>query len=144
MSDSSDIDTAVVQRLASDAQLTALLPDGVWFDDAPQGKQRFALVSLVIARDEGQMAAPGGRRALEDVLYLVRAVLLATNSANAKAAAARIDALLDDHVLTIPGYACLAVQRVERFRGTEVDPVDASLRWQHRGGHYRVLVTRTP
>jgi hypothetical protein len=139
--DSAEIDTALVARLSGDATLTAMLPDGVYFDEAAQGKKRFALVSLVEARTPAQMAAPGARRALEDCEYIVKAVLLSGSSASAEDAAARIDELLEDAPLPISGFTCLSVSRVRRIRDTEVDPVDATIRWQHRGGYYRIVAT---
>ena len=37
MADSNDVDEALVEYLAGDAALQALLPGGVWFDVAPPG-----------------------------------------------------------------------------------------------------------
>jgi len=137
--DSGEIDTALVARLSGDAALMALLPDGVYFDEAAQGLRNFAIVSMVEALTPGQMGVAASRRALEDTEYIVKAVLLNGSSSTARQAAARIDALLEDQPLVIPGYACLSVARVRRIRDTEVDSVDATIRWQHRGGHYRIV-----
>jgi hypothetical protein len=71
-------------------------------------------------------------------LYLVKAVGLASTGADVKAAAARIEAVLEDVPLTIPGYVHMVTCREARIRYTEVDAVDDTIRWQHRGGHYRV------
>ena len=139
MPDSSEIDKALIARLSGDAALLALLPDGVFMHEAAQGKTKFVLVSLVIALDRGQMAAPGKRRATEDVLYMVKAVTLGASRTTAGQAAARIDVLLEDQPLTIPGYHCASIERTERIDETEVDDVDATIRWQHRGGRYRLL-----
>jgi hypothetical protein len=143
MADSNAIDAAIVARLASDAALTALLPDGVWVDVAEQGKKRFARVTLLSAFDSGQMGAPGARRATEEVIYAVTAVTFGTSSTPAKQAAARIDVLLEDVELAIDGYAHLSTERIERIRETEEDELDATIRWQHRGGRYRLLVAPT-
>lgn len=139
--DSGEIDNALMARLQGDAQLMALVPDGVHFDEATQGKKAFALISLVEARTPAQMAAAGDRRAVEDCEYIVKAVLLNGSNATARQAAARIDALLEDQpqALVITGFTCLAIARVRRIRDTEVDSVDATIRWQHRGGYYRVV-----
>lgn len=137
MPNSSDIDTAVLNVLASDATLKALLPDGVFFDEGPPGLRRFVLMGVVEGHDRGVF----GGRAIEDVLYFVKAVALSTAGANMNAAAARIDELLQAATLTIPGYgfmACYRDEDVPRIRLTEVDDLDASIRWFHRGGHYRV------
>jgi hypothetical protein len=136
MPDSSEIDAALVAKLGADTALLALMPNGVYVDEAPPGMTRFVIVSLVEAHDVAEF----GRRAIEDAVYLVKAVALSTANANIRAAAARIDALLEDGVLTVAGYTHMAMHRVERVRATEVIDVDSSLRWQHRGGRYQVVV----
>jgi hypothetical protein len=137
--DSTEIEIALVARLSGDAQLKALLPDGVYVNQAKQGKTKFTLVSLVIATDAGTFAAVGKRRATEDCLYMVKAVALDQSRALAGDAAFRIDELLEDQPLTITGYHCASLAREERIDETEVDDVDASIRWQHRGGRYRLV-----
>jgi hypothetical protein len=131
---SSEIDNALITVLLADATLTGLMPDGVYFDVAKPKAQRFVIVSLVTADDEPVL----GGRGYEDVLYLVKAVGLVSTGADVKAAAQRIDALLEDQPLTIPGYVHMVTCREARIRYTEVDEVDDTIRWQHRGGHYRV------
>lgn len=145
MSDSSAVDNALSDKLRADATLTALMPDGVYIDEAPPGMKRFVLVSLVTTRDETMFEG----RAFEDNLYLVKAVALSTVTADIKAAAARIDALLDPQppappaTLTIAGYHLMVMKRVSRERRTEVDDTDSAIRWQHRGGQYQVMVAPT-
>ena len=134
--DSSDIDAALVAHLQGDAALAALMQAGafVFVDEAPPGATAFVIVSLV---DEVDVATFGGR-AYEDALFLAEARILSTVAgANPKAAAARIDALLEDQPITVTGYTWMTVHREARVRMTEVDAVDASLRWYRRGGHYR-------
>jgi hypothetical protein len=58
-----------------------------------------------------------------------------------KDAAARIDTLLDNGTLAVAGYKLMLIQREERVRVTEVDDVDRSIRWQRRGGRYRVMTS---
>lgn len=142
MPDSSDIDAALVTKLQADATLAALAPDGWYIDEAPAGKTQFGIVSLV---DEHDTPIFEGR-ASEDALYLVKHVELSTVAVkHSKAAAARIDALLDPQppaaraTLTIAGYAFQVMRRESRIRMTEVDAVDASIRWSHRGGRYQVV-----
>lgn len=135
MPDSSDIDQALIARLNGDATLLALMPDNVYWDEAPPKSTRFVIVSLITEADVPKF----GGRSHEDALYLVKAVALSTVNANMKAAAARIDALLDGQTLTVTGYSPMLLQREERIRITEVDAVDPDIRWQHRGGHYRVM-----
>src|SRR5678809_152625 len=95
--DSSDIDNAIVAKLAADATLLSYCPNGVYVDEAPQGMTKFVIVSLVDELDTPVF----GSRAFEDALYLIEARMLSTANGNIKAAAARIDALLDDQSLTI-------------------------------------------
>ena len=103
-------------------------------DEAPPGATRFVIVSLVQGIDEPMF----GGRAFESALYLVKAVVQASAGGAAQQAAARIDTLLEDQPLAVPGYAWMTVHRVERLQTTEVDEVDTLIRWQHRGGRYRV------
>lgn len=135
--DSSLVDDALVQKLLNDSQLKQLMPDGVYWDEAKTGAKRFVIVSLV---DENDAATMGKGRSIEDALYLVKAVELASAGANIRAAAKRIDQLLDDGTLTIDGYELMSISRDSRVRSTEVDEVDPTIRWQHRGGRYRVQV----
>lgn len=137
MPNSSAIDGALVSTLLNDATLMALMTDGVFFDEAKPNAQKFVLVSVVDAHDEGKF----GGRAYEDILYLVKAVELSTSGTNATSAAARIDVLLEDQMLSAAGYTWMTVHREARIRATEVDEIDRSIRWQHRGGHYRVQMS---
>lgn len=139
MADSSEIDNALVAKLGADTTLLALVPNGIYVDEAPAASTRFVIVALVDEHDEQKH----GGRAFEDALYLVEARMLSTVGGNIKAAAARIDALLDGGTLTVPGYTLMLMQRESRIRTTEVDDVDASIRWQRRGGQYRVMVSPT-
>jgi len=145
MPDSSAIDQALVDKLLADAPLRALMPDGVFMDEAEaslvdgRASTQFVIVSLVAEHD----APMFGGRAYEDGLYLVKAVELSTSvPRNIRAAAARIDAILDDGTLEIEGYGLMVMQREERIRHKEPDPQDpASIRWYHRGGRYQVMAS---
>jgi hypothetical protein len=135
------IDNAVVARLAGDAVLTALVPDGVWFGAAPSGLTAFALVVPVSSSEEAVFGPPGARRAWEETVYAIAAVQQGSALAPAQDAAGRIDTLLVDHDLTVAGYACLIVDRPARIALTIVDAVDARLQWHQQGGQYRVRMT---
>jgi hypothetical protein len=135
--DSTEIDDALVARLLSDATLKSLLPDGVWWDVAGKDSEQFVVVTLVDHVDVPVF----GRRGAESFLYLVKAVVLNRSGGDIKAAAKRIDQLLDDQPLTVPPeYGFAAMYRERRIRLTEVDTENAAIRWLHRGGHYRVQV----
>jgi hypothetical protein len=150
MSDSSDIDQAILAKLGADSTLLSYCPNGVYYAEAPQNSTRFVIVSLITEADEGEF----GGRAYEDAVYLVEARMLQLSngaaSGNIKAAAARIDALLEDQPLTmgsppapVAGYTWMTMHREARTRLTEIDAVDPSIRWQRRGGHYRVMMSLT-
>jgi len=141
--DSSTIDGAIIAVLSNDATLKALMPDGVWFDEGPANLTAFVLVSLiaeVTIADIGVFRAGGGtRRGIEDYYYDVIAKARTTSAGNnAKAAAYRIDQLLEDQALTATGYTWMTTHRVERIRAVEVDDLNTSIHWQQRGGRYRV------
>jgi hypothetical protein len=137
MAESTDIDAAVVMKLVNDLALQALLPDGVYFDFAKQGATRYAIVKLADAADEWVY----GGRAFEDNAYLVEAVVKSTSGGNVDEAAARIDALLDGQPLTVPGYTWMTMHREQRTRRSEPDASELSIRWQYRGGIYRVQMS---
>lgn len=138
MADSSAVDAALLAVLVNDATLSAILTDGWFFDVAKQNATRFGIVSLLEHHDEAVYVAG---RAVEDSLYLVKAVVLASSGADVLAAAARIDTLLEGITLTAAGYNGMACFREQRVRYTEPDAVDLSIRWQHRGAHYRVQMS---
>lgn len=132
--DSSLIDAAIVTRLQSDATLMAMMPDGVYFDEAPPDKRNFVIVSVEREVDEGGFDG----WILDDAVYNVKAVSFGTSGTKVKDAAYRIHQLLQDHNLQAAGFSCRLLQREGRFRYPEVDDIDPSIRWQHRGGTYRV------
>jgi hypothetical protein len=140
MPDSSDIDAALVATLGADTTLLGYCPNGVYMDEAPPGATRFVIVSIVDEHDEGVFSG----RAYEDTLFLIEARMLSTAGGNIKAAAARIDALLENRVLgvgsplSVSGYTWMTTFRESRVRRTEVDAIDPTIRWYRRGGNYRV------
>ena len=134
--DSSAIDNALVALLGADSTLLAAMPNGVYLDEAPPGSHRFVIVSVIEAADVPTFDG----RALERVLYLVKAVGLSSTSPDMRAAAARIDALLEDQPLIVEGYEWVDMYRTDRIRMPEVDDLNPALRWYHRGGHYRVTM----
>jgi hypothetical protein len=136
---SGGIDQAIVDLLLADAALAALAPDGVYVDLAPDGATRFVIVGLLDEQDEPVFQA----RAIEDGLYLVKAVARSGpgSAAAAEAADARIAALLEDAVLVVAGYTPMVFVREGRIRITEPNPNDATIYWLHFGGRYRVMMT---
>jgi hypothetical protein len=142
MSDSSAVDNALCDKLRDDPTLSLLLPDGVFYGQADPGLTKFAVVSLATGEDEPMF----GGRAYEDLNYLVKAVVLNDEDGVARDAAARIDELLDPQppapraTLDVQGYRLMVMRRIDRVRYPDPDPNDPLVVWQHRGGHYQVVV----
>lgn len=137
MPDSSLIDNALIALLGADITLLALVPNGIYYDEAPPNSTRFVIVSVVDQHDEPMFNG----RAFEDTLYLVKAVMRSDANGDIKAAAARIDVLLEQQPLTVSGYNVSCMRRESRVRMTEVDEIDQSIRWFHRGGRYQVVAS---
>jgi hypothetical protein len=135
VADSSALDAAVINKLLGDSQLMTLLPDGVYFDQATPGAQRYTLVTITSAPDTVMFNG----RAFEGPIYLVLAVVLSVTGGNVQAAAARIDALLDGATVSATGYRPAVLYRLSRVRHSDPDTQDASHRWQTRGGEYGLL-----
>jgi hypothetical protein len=135
--DSNEVDEAVLAVLTGDTALRALLPGGVWFDlTGSPNLTRYGLVSQLHHEDMPAVHSEGG---WERYLYLVKAVVLATDSSTVKAAAYRIHQLLHDTTYPVDGYVLMLSQRVERVRYAELDEVTDE-NWLHRGGQYEVFV----
>ena len=139
--DASALDAALLSRLQTDAVLTSLMPDGVYWDLAPQGSTEFVIVSL---SDFSSELIFGDADAFDRPAYLVKATARTTGGTAVKDAAARIHDLLHRQPLTLTGtgYELMLMRRVRRVRYTELDPTDQALRWQHRGGVYEILVSQ--
>ena len=138
---STDVDAAVVGLLLGDATLQAMLPDGVYFDVAAQGAERFVVVERVTHLDEPQF----GGQAWELFRYAIQAVAENTTGADVNRAADRIHALLQDNVaLPVTGYSVMLVERNGAIRKSEIDDNNAARRWQRRGGYYIVQVSPSP
>lgn len=137
--DSSDIDNALVAKLGSDATLLANMVNGVFMDEASEGATRYVIVSVLEASDVYTF----GRREYEDILYLVEPRALAGSGGDVKAAAARIEELLQDQPLTVTGYAWMTTFRQGRpGEPREVrDAGNPAVRWQRRGALYRVQMS---
>jgi hypothetical protein len=134
------ITVGIYNRLAGDATLIGLLPDGVWLEVAlPSStgvpRTKFAIVSHVpISRD----VATFGKRGYEEHLYLVKAVTRDLSPKTANSAADRINELLEDTAIAVEGYGWMTTHRTDWVEMQELDDADPKLAWQHRGGHFRV------
>ena len=139
MPDSHEIDRAVLALLRADATLAGYAPDGIYFGSADSGAQYFVLISIIAALDTAQF----GRRAWDDVLYAIDAVMLTKPGGgnDADEAAARIDELLDDQPLSVTGFDYMTMHRINRIAEDERDEVNPAIVFYHRGGRYRVQMT---
>ena len=137
MIDASAVETALMGRLASDPELAALLPDGVFFDLARDGATMFVIVSLSASRVLPEINDGETFRAL---IYLVKAVARGADADPIVAAEHRIHALLDHATLDLPGSggALMTIRWIDRLRYTERAGAET---WQHRGARYELIVT---
>lgn len=139
--DFSAIGNALIAKLGADAALLALMPNGVYRAESPQGSTRFVIVSQASAVNEYEL---GGRLAFIDALYLIEARALSTSGGDVHGAAVRIDALLNPQppaapaTLSVSGWTLVDLRCEEPVETIEIDVVDPSLRWNRRGGMYRV------
>ena len=133
MSDSSALDMAVVTALTADAALRTLLPDGIWWNVAPQGRTKFVAIALETAVDTYEE----NRAAFEQPVYRIEAVAKESTTATVDAAADRIRVLMGG-TLTATGYHLMRVERRERVKHGEHDPGDAAVVWQYHGGLYEI------
>jgi hypothetical protein len=135
--DASEIEKALIAKLASDAQLQALLPDGVFWDLARQGSEYFVVVSLSTSRG---LAEFQDRDTMRAFVYTVKGVALGTDSDPIKEADERIHALLDRGTLDLTAAGCtlMLMRWVDRVRYTETVAAET---WQHRGARYEITVT---
>jgi hypothetical protein len=140
------IRAAIVQKLMADGTLMGLMTDGVAWDIAPQNATKFVKLSLADSTRAGMFAEPavaGSGVAYEEATYLILAVALASSGVDVRQAALRIEALLDNQPLTVANYTWMETTIDRHVDITTVDPSDASIRWQSRGGYYRVRMTPT-
>jgi hypothetical protein len=119
----------------------AILPDGVWWGVAGEADATKFLIVSQLEHDDTYVLP--GRIGWERFVYLVKAVTKGKSGTEVKQASYRVYQLLQDAILTVPGYwNSNEMHRLERVRYLEYDePTDT--RWQHRGGHYEVLITPT-
>jgi len=138
--DATEVERALIGKLAADATLSGLLPDGVYYDVAPIGSIRFVIVSLSASRGLYELNDGETLRAL---IYVVKAVVLGPASDTVAAADKRIQELVDRQPLDLPpeaGAELMVARWVDRIRYTETANNDV---WQHRGGRYEITVTPT-
>ena len=137
MIDATEVERALIGKLAGDGTLAGLLPDGVFYDLAPIGSTRFCIVSLSTSRGLDELADGETFRAL---IYVIKAVALGSGSDTVAAADKRIAELVDRQPLDVSaaGAELMVARWVDRIRYTEIANNDV---WQHRGGRYEITVT---
>lgn len=141
MADTSELDAALLTRLAGDATLAALMQPGafVFFSQAPPGSTRFVILDRTQSFDVPVFSG----RSHEDALYQIDARMLSTagSEGDMDAAALRIDQLLDGQPLSIVGYTLMTLQREEPIRMTEPDDLNPAILYRRRGGYYRLVAS---
>ena len=133
-----EVERALIGKLAADATLSTLLPDGVYYDVAPIGSTKFVIVSLSTSRGLDELADAETFRAL---IYIVKAVALGSGSDTVAAADIRIQEIVDRQPLDLApeaGAELMVARWVDRIRYTEIANGEA---WQHRGARYEITVT---
>lgn len=147
MSRSRSITNAIIAKLGADAELLALMPNGVYrANRGPEGATALVEVELVSGSSHDEPMFGG--RAWEDHRYTVQAVQRMTRGSvsNVGDAAARIDALLEGGTLELPaGFGVMVMQRqVFIDDDSLLDERDPSVAWDVCGGIYQVMVTGQP
>ena len=137
MPDSSAVDAALVAKLAGDATLMALTPDGVYFDLAPEGSKSFVLVAHLAHVDEPLF---NGGTAWEQFTYLVKAVTPGPSARDGESGGGADSRAAGGRAAEPEGYVDMRCARVERVREQERDDIN-EVRWNHRGGHYEIWVS---
>src|SRR4029450_7512205 len=112
LSDASEVDAAIIARLANDPTLAGLMPDGVFYDVAAPGSQSFVIVAQLDHGHENQLQQ---ETAWETYLYLIKAVSLDTSGATIKQAAQRIHELMHNATIAAQGYSAMASKGMERI-----------------------------
>lgn len=140
---STTIRRALYGRLAGDSTLTGLLatPAGgysqaIYFQQAPAG----AAHPLVIFNKQSGVPteAMGAPSALEEDVWLVKAIDKSPSADSAEAVQARLQALLNDATLSISGGSLLYLRRQSDVEYPEV--ADGVL-YHHAGALYRLVWT---
>jgi hypothetical protein len=138
MIDATEVERALIGKLAADATLAAAMPDGVYYDLAPIGSTKFIIVSLSSSRGLYEL---NDGETLRAFIYVVKGVALGTGSSAVAAADKRIQELIDRQPLDLPpeaGATLMVARWVDRIRFTENANNDV---WQHRGARYEITVT---
>lgn len=138
MINASEIERALIGTLAGDLELAGYVPDGVYWDLAPQGSTRFAIVASSTSRAQSEFHDLDSFRTL---VYVVKAVVIGAGGTTIAAADARIQALLDRQPIALPpaaGAGLMVSRWLDRVRYSETIGADI---WQHRGARYEITVT---
>lgn len=140
VTDVSGVDNAVFTRLASDATLTALVPDGVHWDLAPQGSTAFVVITSVPTSDRSNALAD--EDGWERLFYDLKAVINSSSVSKANDAAYRIHELFHHATLDLSaaGYTFMVSERFTPIKYSEDVQDNPAAKWWHRGGQYALMV----
>lgn len=135
------VDEAVYNILNVESMLTLALDNGaiiggVFNQVAPaKGSPDYVKPPYVIFQFMSNPAWWTFSNRFGDGRYLVKAISESAWPGEASQIDTHIDTLMEDAVLTIPGFDLIECRRVQDFREPEVD---GSTIWQHIGGIYRI------
>lgn len=142
---------AIVAYLDADATLQGLATGGVWTDPAPEAATPVTdatiapvFVTVGLLSDRPQWCSGG--LGYHDALYTVQAVGPSDRLRDIEAAALRIFTLLtrslsEGRVIAGWDIGGLRLEAAVEFPDPEVA---TGVRWEHRGGQYRVLAAVAP
>ena len=140
VTDVSGLDNAVFSRLAGDAVLAPLVPDGVHWDLAPQGSTAFVVITSVPNTDRSN--ALDGGDGWEQFSYDLKAVINSSSVSKANDAAHRIHELFHHATLDVSagGYTFMFSERLTPIKYSEDVQDNPAAKWWHRGGQYSLMV----
>jgi hypothetical protein len=124
--------------LAADAGLTALATGGIWEDPSPDHVSGLVvIVGLQASHDETVCMTDR----VTELFVIVKAVSVAADIDRIRLAARRLDdVMIDGLPMTgLANYTVLLCERAEPVAYNDPEP-STGLRYEHRGGIYRVLV----
>lgn len=140
---STPVRRALYGKLAGDTTLNSLLgtpasgySKNIYYQTAPEGA---GFPRIIFNKQSGvPTEAFGDPSALENDIWLVKAIDQDTTADDAEAAAARIVALLNDTSLSISGASLLYLRRQSDVDYSEVD---SGVVYRHAGSLFRLITT---
>lgn len=132
-----ELKTAIYNKLAADATLTALLANGsssIFHQIAPEQTNA---PYVIFNQQSGTPDWTMGQKAFDNYTYQIKGVTEGPSAAAAGTIAARIETVLNDQPLTLASGTLLYLRKA-----SDVDYPETNLGtiYNHSGGIYRILV----